>query len=130
MAGKSRQIQDNLIVEALARGEGQTATATFAGVSVSTVRRRLEDSGFRSRIERYRETMLDGAAGKLGSIIEKAITTLESLLDDESPPGVRLSAARSVIEFTFKSREVLSWEKRLAELESCMKTNQECGNGT
>ena len=128
MTGKSRHNQDDLIVEALARGEGQTRTAALAGCSVSTVRRRLEDPDFRIQIDRFREAMLDDAAGKLGATVEKAVRTLESLLDDDSPPAVRLAAARSVVEFTFKSREVLSWEKRLSEIEASVRKGQESGN--
>ena len=124
MTGKSRHNQDDLIVESLARGEGQTATATLAGVSVSTVRRRLEDPDFRQRVDRFREGMLDAAAGRLGATVEKAVKTLEGLLADDTPPATRLAAARSVIEFTFRSREILSWEQRLAEVEARARADQ------
>src|SRR5436190_10291329 len=117
MTGKSRHNQDDLIIESLARGEGHAATAKHSGCSVSTVRRRLEDAEFRRRVESFRETMLDTAAGRLGATIEKAVKTLESLLNAKTPPAVRLAAAKSVIELTFRSREILSWEKRLAEVE-------------
>ena len=59
MAGKSRHNRDRIIVEALARGEGQTAAATLASCSVSTIRRRLDDAEFRERVERFRAEMLD-----------------------------------------------------------------------
>lgn len=118
MTGKSRHNQDDLIVEALARGEGQTSAAKFAGVSISTVRRRLDDPRFCQRIDQFRCAMLDSAAGRLGATLGKALETLESLLAETSPPATRLAAARSVVEFTFRTREVLSWESRLTELES------------
>ncbi|MEI8380913.1 MAG: hypothetical protein WCJ09_12340 [Planctomycetota bacterium] len=124
MAGKSRHNLDDVIIEALARGETQTAVAKLAGVSATTIRRRLEDSGFRSQIERFRETMLDSAAGQLGAILTQAVTTLEGLLIKSTPPAVRLAAAKSVIELTIRTREVLSWEKRIAELESRLNTPQ------
>ena len=118
MTGKSRHNQDEVIVEAIARGEGQTATATMAGCSVSTIRRRLEDPQFRSRIDRFRQTMLDAASGRLGSILDRAVKTLEGLLSDETPPAVRLAAAKSAIELTIRTREIISIEVRLAELEA------------
>ena len=124
MAGKSRQNQDLAIVEALARGEGLTATATLVGCSVSTVRRRLEDPEVRAKVERFRAEMLDSAAGKLGVVIDKAVKTLEGLLTDETPPAVRLAAAKSVIELTFRTREVLSLERRVAEIEARAKSQE------
>ena len=124
MAGKSRHDQDDVIVEALARGECQTAVAKLAGCSATTIRRRLENPEFRNQIERFRETMLDSAAGQLGAILNKAVATLEGLLVKSTPPAVRLAAAKSVIELTIRTREVLSWEKRIAELESRLNTPQ------
>lgn len=116
------------MVETLARGEGQMATAKLAGCSVSTVRRRLEDPQFCRRVDRFRESMLERSAGRLNSLNEKAILTLERLLDAENPPAVQLSAARSIVEFTFRVREILSIEKRLAEVEAAMKAQQDESN--
>ena len=118
MAGKSRHNRDRIIVEALARGEGQTAAATLAGCSVSTIRRRLDDAEFRARVEKFRAEMLDAAAGKLGSTVVKAVSTLESLLSIETPPAVRMASAKALVEFALRTREALSWEKRLADLEA------------
>jgi len=118
MAGKSRHFRDSVIVESLARGESQTATATLAGCSVSTIRRRLDDAAFRERIEKFRAEMLDAAAGKLGATVAKAVETLESLLSSDAPPAVRMASARSLIEFSLRAREAVSWEKRLVELEA------------
>ena len=118
MAGKSRHNRDRIIVEALARGEGQTAAATLAGCSVSTIRRRLDEAEFRARVEKFRAEMLDAAAGKLGSTVVKAVSTLESLLSIETPPAVRMASAKALVEFALRTREALSWEKRLADLEA------------
>lgn len=118
MAGKSRHNRDTVIVESLARGEGQAATAMLAGCSVSTIRRRLDDAAFRERVEKFRAEMLDSAAGKLGATVAKAVETLESLLSSGTPPAVRMAAARSLIEFSLRTREAVSWEKRLSDLEA------------
>ena len=128
MSQKKRQKSEQTLLESIARGESQTTSATLAGVSRSTVRRRLGDPEFRQQVEKFREEMLDATAGRLAASATKAVETLDGLLDADSPPAVRLAAARSVIEFSFKSREVLSWEKRLADLESSVKANQQYGN--
>ena len=122
MAGKSRHNRDRIIIEALARGEGQTSAATLAGCSVSTIRRRLDDAEFRARVEKFRAEMLDAAAGKLGSTVVKAVSTLESLLSSETPPAVRMASAKAIVEFALKTREILSWEKRLSDLEARTKS--------
>ncbi len=122
MAGKSRHNRDRIIIEALARGEGQTSAATLAGCSVSTIRRRLDDAEFRERVEQFRAEMLDTAAGKLGSTVVKAVSTLESLLSSETPPAVRMASAKALVEFALRTREALSWEKRIADLEARTKS--------
>lgn len=105
MAGNSRQNQDHTIVDALARGEGQTATATLVGCSVSTVRRRLEDPEVRGRVERFRVEMLDAVAGKMESNVEQAVTTLTALMAEPMPPAVRLGASQAVCDFAMRFRE-------------------------
>lgn len=118
MVGKSRHNADDVIIESLARGESQTAVAKLAGCSATTIRRRLEDPELRSRVEQFREAMLNSAAGRLGAIFEKAVKTLEGLLTTSTPPAVRLAAAKSVIELTFRARETLILEKRMTDLEA------------
>lgn len=125
MAGKSRHNADDLIIEALARGESQTATAKLAGCSATTIRRRLEEPEFRNQVERFRVTMLDCAAGRLGAILNRAVGALEGLLTSKTPPAVRLAAAKAVIELTFRTREVLSWEQRIADIEARASHEQE-----
>lgn len=122
MTGKTRHNRDSVIIESLARGEGQTAASMLAGCSVSTIRRRLDDAEFRERIERFRAGMLDDAAGKLGATVVKAVATLESLLSAETPPAVRMASAKAIVEFTLRTREILSWEKRLEDLEARAKS--------
>ena len=117
MAGKSRHNRDDAIVEALARGECQTATARQVGCSVTTIRRRLDDPAFRNRVERFRAEMLDAVAGKLGANVEQAVTTLTSLMAEAMPPVVRLGAARAVCDFALRIRESVTWERRLTALE-------------
>lgn len=117
MAGKSRHNQDDVIVDALARGECQTTAAQRAGCSVTTIRRRLDDPQFRNRIERFRVEMLDAVAGKMGANVEQAVTTLTALMAEPMPPAVRLGAARAVCDFALRIRESLSWERRLTALE-------------
>ena len=120
MAGKSRHNQDDVIVQAIARGEPQTTAAKLAGCSATTVRRRLDEPEFRSRVEAFRRGMLDQASGRLSDIMSKAVQCLSELLDGSNPPGIRLGSARAVAELLFRSREILSIEERLAELESRM----------
>lgn len=118
MAGKSCHNRDEAIIEAVSRGECQMATARLAGCSVTTVRRRLEDPDFRGRIERSRAEVLDAAAGQFGATVGQAVSTLKVLMTETMPPAVRLGAARAVCDFALRVRESISWERRLADLES------------
>ena len=62
--------------------------------------------------------MLDQTSGRLSDIMSKAVQCLSELLDGSNPPGIRLGSARAVAELLFRSREILSIEERLAELEA------------
>jgi AcrR family transcriptional regulator len=123
MPQRGRRQADDMILMALACGATLEAAAAKAGVSKTTVQRRLQDPEFKARLQEIRSDMVKRNASTLTAASGEAIKTLLSLQQPTSPPAVRLGAARSVLEIGIKMREIADVEERLAALEQQMTMN-------
>jgi hypothetical protein len=95
---------------------GQAALA--AGVSERTVFRWLDDQTFSDAWNRARFESLSFAIGALQVVAHKAVRTLVQVMEtEETPPGVKVHAARSLLEFSLRAQEQWDLEQRLAALE-------------
>jgi hypothetical protein len=103
---------------ALSLAGGRTAAETVAsvGCGLRTLRRWLaEDAEFRGRVEGLRSEMFAAAVGGLAELAQKAARTLGVLLDSETD-GIRLQAARSVLEHGPRLREAVDMAAQMAAL--------------
>ena len=107
---------DSALIAALAGGSTAEDAARAAGVSRSTVHRRLEDPDFRRRVAEARREMLARAVGTLADASTAAAAKLRDLLDAESET-VRLGACRAILELGAKLRESDELAGRIAALE-------------
>jgi hypothetical protein len=114
---RGRKEADEALLQALACGATVEAAARAAGVSARTAHRRLADPGFSARAQQARADMVRRTAGTMTAAATEAVRTLLELLKAPSPAGVRLGAARAVLEIGLKVREVADIEQRLAALE-------------
>jgi methylaspartate ammonia-lyase len=104
---------------ALARGLSKADAAAGAGVGERTVYRWLDDDAFRAAISRERGRLLERAIGRLADHAADAANVLGKLAnDEETPPAVRVSAARALLEHAVKLRDSLEIEERLAAVEA------------
>jgi hypothetical protein len=117
MAQKGKRIADQRLLLVLACGATVESAARQAGVSESTVYRRLDDHGFRRQLQALRADMVQRAAGTLTAAANEAVRALVELLKGTSTPSTRLGAARAVLELGMKVREVAELEVRLAAIE-------------
>ena len=117
MAKEGKHAADPQLLLALACGASAESAAGKAGVSESTVRRRLRDPGFRRKLDKLRASMHVRIADQLTASGTEAVRTLVQLLQSSNPANVRLGAARSVVELGAKMRETADLATRLHELE-------------
>ena len=117
MPAKVRETLDEKLLISLACGASAAAAAREAGCNEKTVRRRLADPKFRSRLHQMRGEALERAGGMLTAASMKAVQTLLALQDANQPAAVRLGAAKAVLELGMKVREVNEIEQRMAALE-------------
>jgi hypothetical protein len=114
---------DDLLIPALASGKTLDEAAAESNVSKRTISRRQEDSGFREEVQRVRGLLAEAAVGKISSVADEAVNTLQLLLKASSD-NVRLGAARAILDFNFRVREEAATTKlneRIAVLEEIIK---------
>jgi hypothetical protein len=114
---RGRRDVDDLLITTLACGATQEAAAQKVQVSLATVRRRMQDPRFRSRLTQARTEMVQRSAGTLTAAHSEAIRTLLELQKSSVPPATRLGAARAIIELGTRLRESAELLQRVTELE-------------
>jgi hypothetical protein len=117
MAKDGKRAADPKLLLALACGAGTEGAARQAGVSASTVRRRLRDPGFVRKLQKTRSEMQLRIADQLTASGTEGVRTLVQLMQPNNSGTVRLGAARSVVELSIKVRESADLAVRLTELE-------------
>jgi hypothetical protein len=117
MPHSGRRNADEILLLVLACGATAEAAAQKAGVSKTTVHRRLNDPEFRRRLQQARAEMLQRTTAALTASSMEAVKTLVELQGPKIPPSVRLGAARAVLELGTKLRETVELEERVRALE-------------
>ena len=117
MARKKNSRVDEKLLVLLAFGATREGAARQAGVSVSTVYRRLADPDFCRRKQELIAETVQRTAGAVTAAGPAAVQTMLELLKAPASGPVRLGAARAVIELGMKVREHADIEPRLAALE-------------
>ena len=117
MAEHRKKNEDALLL-ALAGGATVEGAAKQCGITDRTVYRRLKDADFKARLQAVRSDMVARCTGLLTAAAGEAVRTLLALQKEATPPAVRLSAARAVLEVGMKLREVVDLQTRMDELEA------------
>lgn len=117
MARPKNRRANELLVAALACGATRESAAHQAGVSLSTVHRRLADPEFCRELQAFRADIVQRTAGALTAAGLEFVKTLVGLQSTATPPATRLGAARAGLELGMKVREAADLEERVAALE-------------
>ena len=116
MSHQGRKNADEVLLMALACGATLEQAAAKAGVSRSTVTRRMTSPQFRKRLAALKADMVCRTGAALTAAGAQAVKRLLALLES-GPPTVQLGAARAILELGMRVREAGEFEARLAELE-------------
>jgi hypothetical protein len=127
MPSPQRKKNEDPLLLALACGATVESAARQCGLSDRTVYRRLQDPGFKHRLDKARADMVQRSSGMLTAAAGEAVRTLLALQRDPMPAAVRLGAARAILEIGMKIRPVVEFEQRLTELEELAEKNQQMG---
>jgi hypothetical protein len=117
-------------IESLLSEPTTRAAAKAAGVSEVTLWRWLNEPAFAEAYREARSHLLETTLTALQSASGDAVKTLRNVLNDEQArPGEKVSAARAILEYALKSREILEVEERLRALEQRFANDQAQGRG-
>ncbi|MBC7099505.1 helix-turn-helix domain-containing protein [Candidatus Bipolaricaulota bacterium] len=110
-------------VELLAQGLSTSEVADRVGVSDRTVRRWLQkDAAVRDALRELHKEALLGIARRLRALAQHATDALGHVLKaEDTPPAVRVSSARAILEFVVRLEDLTrleELEERLAALEA------------
>jgi hypothetical protein len=95
---------DELLTTKLASGATFAEAAEAAGVSKSTVQRRMADPSFRAGVGAERDDLIARVRGGMIARAECAALVLMELAQSGRSESVRLGAARSILELALDTR--------------------------
>lgn len=102
--------------------------ATAAGITSKTLRSYLDDPEFRAEYRKAHSELVEDATRKVQQTLDPAVAVLREVMEDGSENGqVRVSAARSVLEYGLKMTEQTDILNRLQDLEAAMQEGAKRG---
>jgi hypothetical protein len=116
VAGDGKKKVDQALALALAAGRSPADAAKAVQVSERTVYRRLQDVTFVRHVAQFRTRMVGQTVGRLSKAGTLAVRVLCTLARKATSEAVRLSAARSLLEFMFHADERYTLAQRFEEL--------------
>ena len=107
------------LLAALLTSRTKKEAAAAAGISDRTMRSYYEDKEF---CQRYREAfagVVQDATRRAQQLLEPALSTLQTVMEDEEIPAqARITAARSIIDYSMRLTEQSDIMRQLDELEA------------
>lgn len=115
------KVSDEVIISALLSTGTNKDAAKKCGLSEKQLYNRMGRPCFQSKLATARSRLLEGAIAALSSRMGVAIYTMNKLmLSENTPPGVRLSAAESILRNGLKLAERGDILDRLDKLEQML----------
>lgn len=112
-------VKQRTAVDALLAHGDQRQAARAAGVSDRTLRRWLHEPDFAAAVTDAQDAALDAVTADLVRAAGGAVALLAATVDNEDAAlGLRLQAARTLLDAALRWRELRGIEQRLAALEA------------
>ena len=113
MTGKQQKA-----LAALIRAPTRAAAAKEAGVGISTLRRWMrEDANFAAAYKEALAELLEDARSQATQNLTRALDVLAEIMESGENSQVRITAARSALEYSLKLTEAVDVQQRLDALE-------------
>ena len=113
MTGKQQKA-----LAALIRAPTRAIAAKEAGVGVSTLRRWMrEDADFRAAYKEALTELLEDASAQSKRNLSRALDVLAEVMESGENSQVRITAARSALEYALKLSEAVDVQQRLDAVE-------------
>lgn len=110
--------KQNKVLAALLTAPSKAAAAQAAGISPRTLRDYLADPTFRQEYQKAFAGLVEDATRQAQQAIAPALSTLREVVEDaDENAQARISAARSILEYSMRLTETTDVLTRLDELE-------------
>lgn len=109
------------VIVALLANPKITDAAKAANVSESTVWRLMQNETFQRRYREAQSEALTTALGSIQGAATEAVATLREIATSGKNETARTQAAKAVLDYTFKVRELFDLEDRVKQLEARLK---------
>lgn len=116
--GGRRPQREDAALAALLSEPTIAQAAAKAGISESTLLRWLAEPSFRARYRDARRQVVEQAIVGLQQAAGDAVTVLSAIAGDAAQPaGARVSAARTILDQSFRGLELVDLVERIEQLE-------------
>ena len=116
--GEKRARREETAISALLACPTIDGAAEQAGIAPATLRRWLAEPDFQRRYREARRQVVEQAIVRLQQAAGDAVMVLSAIAgDDSQPAGARVSAARTVLDQSFRGLELVDLVERIEQLE-------------
>lgn len=123
-------VRQELAINELLKGNSIVENAKNVGVSEATLNRWLANTEFKVVLNERKSIIVDNCIDKINLLGNKAITVLDSILDDENvSSNVRLNASKSVLDMILKFNEQRNIMDKMKEIEELLNEKVGASNG-
>lgn len=118
--------KQELALQAVISHPSLKEAALAAGISETTLWRYMQDAEFSRRLREARRDAVNQAVTRLQRASSEAVTVLRDLMmKEDAPPAARISAARTILDYSMKAVEQDDLKARIDELEKFILRKQE-----
>lgn len=123
-------VRQELAINELLKGNSIVESAKNVGVSEATLNRWLANTEFKVVLNERKSLIVDNCIDKINLLGNKAITVLDSMLDDEKvSSNVRLNASKSILDMILKFNEQRNIMDKMKEIEELLNEKVGASNG-
>ena len=123
-------VRQELAINELLKGNSIVESAKNVGVSEATLNRWLANTEFKVVLNERKSIIVDNCIDKINLLGNKAITVLNSMLDDENvSSNVRLNASKSILDMILKFNEQRNIMNKMKDIEELLNEKVGASNG-
>ena len=123
-------VRQELAINELLKGNSIAQSAKNVGVSEATLNRWLANTEFKVVLNERKSIIVDNCIDKINLLGNKAITVLDSILDDENvSSNVRLNDSKSILDMILKFNEQRNIMDKMKEIEELLNEKVGASNG-
>ena len=108
-------------IAALLECNSITAAAKQVGVAEKSLRTWLKDPDFSAEYRDARRALVTQAGDRLAKSCQEAVTTLNDIMQHSENDAPRVTAARAILDYAYRSVEIDDLAARLERLEALLK---------